>query len=349
MVIRAKEIAQFLEGNIEGNPDIEITGPSKIEEGVPGTISFLANPKYEHYAYTTEASVLLVSKSFVPSKTIAATLIRVDDVYACVGKLLAHFGNNQTKSSGVSSLAFIDDQATLGQDVTVDSFAVIRSGVQIGDGTRIAEHVVIAEDVQIGKDCIIYPGVKIYANTIIGDRCIVHAGAVLGSDGFGYSRSEDQVFTKIQHVGGVILEEDVEIGANTVIDRATMGNTVIRKGCKLDNLIQIAHNVELGEHTAMAAQSGIAGSTKIGERVMVGGQAGIMGHRKIANDVQIQAKSGVISNVSKEGKRLYGYPAIEYQEYLKSFAHFKKLPELVDRIALLEDKLRAYEEKEAPF
>ena len=340
MLISAKEISSFLDGEIVGDPDVQVHAPSKIEEGKEGTISFLANPKYEHYAYTTDASILLVSKIFEPTNTIKSTLIKVEDVYASIAKLLEKFGNSKSNTKSISSLAVIDKSASISHDVEIDAYTVVKAEVKIEAGTVIYPHVFIDEHVSIGTNCIIYPGVKIYAGTVIGNSCVIHAGTVIGCDGFGYSKSADGAYTKILHVGNVILEDHVEIGANTVIDRATMGSTIIRKGAKLDNLIQIAHNVEIGENTAMAAQSGIAGSTKIGKRVMIGGQAGIVGHRNIADDVQIQAQSGVISNVTEVGKRLYGYPAFEYSEYLKAYALMKNLPSMKAKIAELEAMIK---------
>ena len=341
MLITAREIANFLSGEVEGNDLVEVHAPSKIEEGKEGTISFLANPNYESYAYTTDSSILLVSKTFQPTQEIKSTLIRVEDVYASVGLLLQQFGQEKTTDYTISSLAFIDDKAQIEKNVSIGEFTIIRSGASIGSESILYPQVYIGEDCSIGKNCVIYPGVKIYPKSLIGDNCIIHAGSVIGCDGFGYSKNEQGSYAKISHVGNVILEENVEIGANTVIDRATMGSTIIRKGVKLDNLIQIAHNVELGENTALAAQVGIAGSTKVGKGVMIGGQVGIAGHKKIANFVQIQGKSGVISNITEEGKRLFGYPALEYREYLRSFASMKRLPALIEQINKMEREIKS--------
>lgn len=339
MLISAKEIASYLHGEVEGNPDVQVHAPSKIEEGEVGTISFLANPKYEHYAYTTNASILIVSQDFQPTESISSTLIKVPDVYASIAKLLEKFSDNKAQKYQIASSAIIESSADIHAEVSIDAYTVIKDYCKVGQRTLIYPHVFIDESVKIGKDCIIYAGVKIYPNTVIGDNCIIHAGSVIGCDGFGYSKDENGAYTKIKHVGNVILENDVEIGANVTIDRATMGSTIIKRGAKIDNLVQIAHNVEIGEDTAMAAQSGIAGSTKVGNRVIIGGQAGIVGHRKIADEVQIQAQSGVISNVKEVGKRLYGYPAIDYQSYLKAYAIMKNLPDLKKQVNELKDQI----------
>ncbi len=340
MKATAQELAEILNGEIIGDPMITVHAPSKIEEGTIGTISFLANPKYEKFVYTTNASILLVGKDFIPKQDISSTLIKVDDVYASVGSLLNAFGASAQKEYEHSSLAFIDPSANVHKDTNIGPFACVGKEVQIGEGTHVSAHVTINENVTIGKDCMIYPGVTLYANTVIGNRCIIHAGAVIGSDGFGYSKDEEGVYTKINHVGNVMLEDDVEIGANAVVDRATMGSTIIKKGAKLDNLVQIAHNVEVGDHTVIAALSGIAGSAKIGKHVIMGGQVGVVGHREIADKVMIQGKSGVASNVTEVGKRLYGYPAIEYREYLKAYALMRQLPDLHQRIKELENQIK---------
>lgn len=344
MLITANEISTFLGGEVVGDPEVQVHSPSKIEEGKEGTISFLANPKYEAYAYSTEASILLVEKSFVPTKSISSTLIKVDDVYASIGLLLDKFGKIDQEEFSISSLAVISNSAELASQVSVGEFSVIRDEVKIGENTIIHTHVNIGKNCTIGKNCILYPGVVLYPNCVIGSNCILHAGAVIGSDGFGYSKDDEGKYTKIQHVGNVILEDNVEVGCNTVIDRATMGSTIIRKGVKLDNLIQIAHNVELGENTALAAQVGIAGSTKLGKGVMVGGQVGIAGHKEIADFVQIQGKSGVISSIKEVGKRLFGYPALEYKEFLRAFASMKRLPALIERINAMEKELGSKKE-----
>ncbi|MEO1518553.1 MAG: UDP-3-O-(3-hydroxymyristoyl)glucosamine N-acyltransferase [Bacteroidota bacterium] len=335
----ARQLSEILHGTLEGDPDVMISGPSKIEEAVSGTISFLANPKYEPYAYTTRASVLLVNRQFQPAQPIAATLIRVDDVYASIAFLLEKFGGQVAQERGIDEHAFVHSDAVLAEGVAVGKFAIVSAGASIGEGSTIYGQVYIGTDVQIGRNVTLYPGVKIYAGCQIGDDCIIHSNAVIGSDGFGFAPQEDQTYKKVAQIGKVILEDQVEIGANTVIDRATMGATIIRQGCKLDNLIQVAHNVEVGPHTVIAAQAGIAGSTRIGANCMIGGQAGFVGHIEIAKGTRVQAQSGVAAPIKEENKAVYGSPALPYANYLKSYAVFKQLPDLYKRIRELEKKL----------
>ena len=339
MQISATELSQLLDGTVDGDPNVTVSGPSKIEEGTPGTISFLANPKYESYAYQTQASILLVSKTFQPSHPIEATLIRVENVYAAVAFLLEKFNNNHQPTNGVSTQAAIDDNVTLGDNVSIGIYSVIESGVSIGNDTVIYPQVYIGKDVKIGKNVVLFPGVKIYHNCEIGDHCVLHANVIVGSDGFGFLPDDQGNFKKIPQIGNVILENNIEIGANTVIDRATMGSTVLREGVKLDNLIQVAHNVEIGKNTAIAAQAGIAGSTKIGKNCLIGGQAGFVGHIKVADGSKIQAQSGVAASINEEGKALYGSPAIPYGDYLKSYAVFKQLPSINRQIRALEREI----------
>lgn len=333
MKVSAKKLAQILNGTIEGKPEVEVFGPSKIEEGLEGTISFLSNPKYESFAYTTNSSILLVSKDFKPTAPIKATLIRVDDVYASVAILLDHFGKKEHGFKGISEHAFVDESAELAEDIAVGTFSVINKNANIGAGTVLYPQVFIDENVKIGKGCILYPGVKVYRDCEIGDDCILHANVVIGSDGFGFAPQEDGSFKKVPQIGNVVVESNVEIGANTVIDRATMGSTVIRSGAKLDNLIQIAHNVEVGQNTAIAAQAGIAGSTKIGENCLIGGQAGFVGHIQIADGTKVQAQSGINKSIKKENTAIYGSPAMPYNEYLRSYAVFRRLPDLSRQIS----------------
>lgn len=345
MLITAQELCNLVGGELEGDPNVRVHSPSKIEEAEEGTLSFLANPKYEAFVYSTRASVLLVNKDFKPEKPISPTLIRVEDVYATLGRLLEHFNHREDTIQGISHQTSIATSAKIASDVTIGDFAVIRDGTEIGEGTVIYPQVFIGKHVRIGKHVKIYPGVRIYHDCEIGDHCIIHANAVIGSDGFGFSRNEQGEFRKIAQIGNVKLEDHVEVGANTVIDRATMGSTLIRSGAKLDNLIQIAHNVEIGENSAIAAQAGLAGSAKIGRNVLVGGQAGIVGHIRIADGVQIQAQSGVTSSEPQEGKRLYGSPALEYMHYLKAYAVFKNLPTLKKRVEELEKLYKELKEK----
>lgn len=343
MNITAAHIADLLEGTIVGDSSAKITGPSKIEEGFEGAISFLSNPKYEHYIYTTKSSAVLVSNDFEPSQKLDCTLIKVENVYDALAKLLQHFNQNEVQKEEISELAFVHKTAKIGTQSSVGHFASIGSETTIGDNCRIGDQVFIGNKVTIGQNCRLYPGVKLYDGCIIGNNCIIHANTVVGSDGFGFAPKEDGTYSKLPQIGNVVIEDDVEIGANTVIDRATMGSTLIEKGVKLDNLIQIAHNVKIGKNTVIAAQTGVAGSTTIGTNSIIGGQVGIVGHLKLANKIMIQAKSGVSSNITEEGKKLYGYPAIDYQKYLKSYAYFKNLDQIVDKIRSLEkevDKLK---------
>lgn len=341
MQVTAKTICELLGGTLEGDPDVLIHGPSKIEEGQPGTISFLANPKYEAYAYTTKASALLVARDFAPSAPIAATLIRVDNVYESIGLLINQYAGQEKAESGISDLAMVSPEASVAEDAYVGPYAVIEAGAVVGSGARIYPQVYLGNNVRVGDRTILYPGVRIYKDCQIGSGCILHANAVIGSDGFGFSKDDNGHYQKIQQIGNVIIEDQVEIGANTVIDRAVMGSTIIRTGCKLDNLIQVAHNVEIGAHSAIAAQVGIAGSTKLGEHLMVGGQAGIVGHIHIASGTQIQAQSGVATTVKEENSRLYGTPALDYTNYLRSYAAFKNLPETLKKLRALEQEIKA--------
>lgn len=335
----ASYINQILSGELIGDPNVEISGPSKIDEGKPGTISFLANPKYESFIYSTTACAIIVSKDFVPSKTIKATLIKVSDVYQALAKLLQFYNANIAFPKGISSHAVISEKSDLKEDVAVGHFTVISNGAKIDKNTILFPQVFIGENVKIGQHCIIYPGVKIYRDCEIGNNVTIHANSVIGSDGFGFTKDEAGNYHKIPQIGNVIVEDMVEIGANTVIDRASIGSTIIKKGVKLDNLIQLAHNVEVDENTVIAAQAGVAGSTKIGKDCVVGGQVGLAGHISIADGTMIQAKSGISSDVKQPNGKLYGYPALEYTHYLRSYAHFKQLPDIVERIKYLEKEL----------
>lgn len=345
MQLSAKILAELLSGEIEGDPHVTVNKPSRIEEGGAGTISFLGNDKYEPYAYRTNASILLVSKDFLPKKAISATLIRVENVYQAVAVLLEKFGQSPTEGGEVAASAYIHDRAKLGENVSVGPGAVVESGVEIGRDTRIGAQVYLGVNVKIGEQVRVYPGVRILKDCEIGDRCIVHANTVIGSDGFGFAPREDGHYQKIIHVGNVILECDVEVGANTTIDRATMGSTILRQGVKLDNLVQVGHNVEIGAHTVIAAQTGIAGSTKIGRHCRIGGQVGIVGHISIADGTQIQAQSGIANTIETPGTSLFGSPAFNYKDFIRSFAVFKKLPELYRRLGQLEKSVTPSSEK----
>lgn len=331
MQIKAKDLAVLLKGSVEGDPEVSIHKASKIEEGEEGSISFLAKPSYEKYAYTTKASILLVSNAFKPKNEIKSTLIRVDDVYESINFLLKQFGQKK-KRTGHSKLSEIEADAKVGDNTYIAAFTVIKAGAQIGEGTEIDEQVYIGKNAKIGKNVILYPGVKIYHDCVIGDNCIIHSNAVIGADGFGFKPNGKGEYEKVPQIGNVIIEANVEIGANCTVDRATMGSTKIREGAKIDNLVMIAHNVEVGAHTVIAAQAGIAGSTKIGSNCVIGGQAGIVGHIQLANGTKIQAQSGVTKKIKKENMAIYGSPAIDYTNYIKSYAIFKNLPNLMEQI-----------------
>jgi UDP-3-O-[3-hydroxymyristoyl] glucosamine N-acyltransferase len=339
MEFTAAQIAGILNGEIEGDASIVVRGLSKIEEGKINTLSFLANPKYEEYIYSTGASVAIVNKTFMPSKDLPSTLtlIKVDDAYACFAKLLEAYNQFKVKQPKIEQPSFIADSAKVGEGLYLGAFAYIADGAVIGNDVKIYPNAYIGDNVKIGDGCVIYAGAKIYADCVIGNHCVIHAGAVIGADGFGFAPNQENGYNKVPQIGNVILEDFVEIGANTCVDRATLGSTILRRGVKLDNLVQIAHNVELGENTAMAAQVGVAGSTKIGARVQVGGQVGISGHIKIADDVKIAAQSGIPNDIKKEGEVLLGSPAIPIDDFKKSYFGFRKLPQILKRLQKLED------------
>ena len=335
MQFSANQIAQLTNGTVDGNGDVMVSTIAKIEEGQPGAISFLANPKYTHYIYETQSSIVLVKDDFVPEKPISATLIKVADPYATVAQLLQMVAQmTEPQYSGIEQPSYIAEGVELPDDVYVGAFAYIGRGAKIGRGVKIFPQAYIGDNVVIGDNSIIKPGVKIYHNCRIGKRCIIHGGAVIGADGFGFAPVNDQ-YNKIPQIGNVELDDDVEIGANTCIDRATMGSTRIGKGVKLDNLIQVAHNVEIGENTVMAAQVGIAGSTKIGARCMVAGQVGFAGHITVGDDNQIGAQSGIPNSVGS-GLRLMGYPAIEARDFARNIVYIKNIPKMQERISALE-------------
>jgi UDP-3-O-[3-hydroxymyristoyl] glucosamine N-acyltransferase len=336
MEFTAATIAGFLKGEVEGNPDTVVNNVAKIEEGHKGDLSFLANPKYEQYIYTSESSVVLVSRSFVASSEIKATLIRVDNPYEAFASLLKLVDQARPRKKGIHPTAVIETSARIGSDVYIGPYAYIGENSVIGDNSSVYPHSYIGDNTKIGKNCTLYSGVKIYHDCILGEGCTIHAGTVIGSDGFGFAPQSETEFMKIPQIGNVIIEDHVEIGANVAIDRATMGSTVIRRGVKLDNLIQIGHNVEIGENTVMAGQTGIAGSTKIGSNCMFAGQVGIAGHLKIANGTIIGAQAGIAGDVRNENSILIGYPAIEHRNFLRSSVIFKKLPELKTKVDTLE-------------
>lgn len=345
MEFSASQIAGLLNGEVVGNGDVTVVGLAKIEEGASGLLSFLSNPKYEEYIYTTQSSICIVNNSFQPTQALPSTLtlVKVEDAYACFAKLLEVYNQMRQKQPGIEQPSFVASSAQLGEGMYLGAFAYVSEQVKIGNNSKIYPHVFIGDNVTIGEDCVIHPGVKIYADTRIGDRCVIHAGVVLGSDGFGFAPDEKGVFSKVPQIGNVVLEDDVEIGANTTIDCATMGSTFIRKGVKIDNLVHIAHNVEVGSHSAMAAQAGVAGSAKIGKHVMIGGQAGISGHLTIADGTKIVAQSGIPNSVRKP-ETLMGSPAIPMDEYKKSFVGFRRLPFMINKLAELEEKIKTISE-----
>ncbi|MDR2888041.1 MAG: UDP-3-O-(3-hydroxymyristoyl)glucosamine N-acyltransferase [Bacteroidales bacterium] len=346
MEFTAAVIAGFLKGTVEGDPEVKVNTVAKIEEGFEGALSFLANPVYEQYIYTTKSSVILVNKTFVASDKINATLIRVDNAYESFAALLRLVEQSRPRKTGIHPLAVIEPSAEIGSDVYVGPYAYIGENCTVGSGSSIYPNVYIGDNSRVGERCVLYAGVKVYHECVIGNACIIHAGAVIGSDGFGFALSGSE-YSKIPQLGNVVLEDNVEIGANSAIDRATMGSTVIGKGVKLDNLIQIGHNVEVGENTVMAAHVGIAGSTKIGENCMLGGQVGIAGHLKIAAGSKIGAQAGIISDIKEKNMAILGSPAIDIKQYMKSYVVFKRLPDLKSKldamgkdVAALKDTLR---------
>lgn len=345
MEFSAEMIASFLEGEVVGNKDVTVNNVAKIEEGKPGTLAFLANPKYESYIYSTEASIVIVNRDFQPSEPVKATLVKVDDAYACFAKLLDLYVANKPQKTGISSLASINSSAKIAEDVYVGEFAVIEQGVTIADGVKIYPHVYIGDGVKIGEGSVVMPGAVIYEGCVIGKGCTVHSGSVIGADGFGFAPQADGSFKKIPQIGNVILEDGVDIGANTCVDRATMGSTIIRKGVKLDNLIQIGHNVQIGENTVAAAQIGVAGSTKVGKSCMIGGQVGIAGHLTVADNVHIASQSGIGSSVRKDGEVLMGTPAFNARDFQRSSIVIKWLPEMRTKMSELEKEIAALKEQ----
>ena len=338
MVFTASQIAGILEGEVEGNPEIAVHKLAKIEEGVKGSLTFLANPKYTPYIYTTKASITIVNKDFTPDQYLATTLIKVEDAYESFSKLLKYYDQVKNTKTGIENPVFIAESASYGEGLYMGAFAYVGDNVVIGKNVKIYPGAYIGDNVHLGDSVIVFSGAKVYSETIIGNNCVIQSGAIIGSDGFGFAPSKNGTYSKIPQTGNVILEDDVDVGAGTTIDRATMGSTILRKGVKLDNQIQIAHNVEIGEHTVIAAQTGVAGSTKIGKRCMIGGQVGIVGHIIIGDNVRIQAQSGIGRNI-KDNDILQGSPALNYGDYNKSYVHFKNLPKIVNQINELEKKI----------
>ena len=339
MNFTAALIAEFLKGEVEGNPEASVSDISKIEEGKPGTLSFLANPKYEKYIYDTQASIVIVNADFKAQKAISATLVRVKNAYESFAALLRLYEQSKPKKSGISKMAAISESASLGKELYVGEYTVISEHSSIGDGVQLYPQVYVGDGVKIGEGSILHPGVKVYEGCEIGAHCVIHAGAIIGADGFGFAPNQDNNYEKVPQVGKVIIEDHVEIGANTTVDRATMGATILRKGVKLDNLIMIAHNVEVGENTVIAGQSGISGSTKVGKNCMFGGQVGLIGHIHIAPGVKIAAQSGITKDIKQEGIVIQGSPAFEFGPYQRSYLLFRNLPKIKEQIEELERKV----------
>ncbi|AXT19986.1 UDP-3-O-(3-hydroxymyristoyl)glucosamine N-acyltransferase [Flavobacteriaceae bacterium AU392] len=340
MKFKASQIAEILEGDIVGNPNEEVSKLAKIEEGTKGSLTFLANPKYTQYIYNTKASITIVNKDFIPESSIDTTLIKVDDAYKSFSRLLEYYNQIKMNKTGIEQPCFIADSASYEDNVYIGAFSYIGENVKIGTNVKIYPNSYIGDNVEIGDNVIIFSGAKVYSECIVGNNCVLNSGAIIGADGFGFAPNEKGEYHKVPQIGNVILEDYVDIGAATTIDRATLGSTIIRRGVKLDNQIQIAHNVEIGENTVIAAQTGIAGSTKIGENCQIGGQVGIVGHITIGNNVRIQAQSGIGRNI-KDDEVLQGSPALTYGDYNKSYVYFKNLPKIVKTVNDLEKKLNS--------
>lgn len=346
MQFTAQQIADLLKGQLEGNADAIITKLSKIEEGEPGSLSFLANPLYNSYLYTTKASLVIVNKDFAATAPFSTTLLRVESAEKAFAALLEMYNKIKLNKKGISKLAYIDESATVGKDIYAGEFSFVGENARIGNNVKIYPQVYIGDNAVVGDNTILFAGVKIYSETVIGKNCIIHSGTVLGSDGFRFNPEGD--IKKVPQIGNVVIEDDVEIGANCAIDRATLGSTILRKGVKFDNLIHIAHNVEIGEDTYYAACGCVAGSTKIGKNCMFSGQVGIVGHLEIADNTTITAQSGISKSVTKAGGVYMGSPAFDATKYRKAFVHFRNLDTIVDRVTALEKKNKAVtENKEA--
>lgn len=328
MKFTAEQIAGILDGEVVGNPDAQVYKLSKIEEGTQGSLTFLANPKYQNYIYTTQASVAIVNHSFEPEMPVQATLIKVEDAYRAFTRILEYYNQIKLNKSGIEQPCHIDPTAKYGEGLYLGCFSYLGSNVVLGDNVKIYPNCFIGDNVTIGSNTIIFAGAKIYSESVIGSNCVIHSGSIIGSDGFGFAPQPDGTYNKVPQIGNVILEDYVDIGSCTTIDRATMGSTIIRKGVKLDNQIQIAHNVEIGENTVIAAQTGVAGSSKIGRNCMIGGQVGIAGHLIIGNNVRIQAQSGIGKNIGN-GETIQGSPALAYADFNKSYVYFRNLPKIM--------------------
>jgi len=344
MKFTARIIADFTKGEIIGNPDEVVTGISKIEEGKKGTLAFLANPKYEKYLYNTEASVVLINKDFLVNDNLNCTIIKVNNAYDAFTSLLELYSKLIPEKKGIEQPCFVDPTAKIGENTYIGAFAYVGANVEIGNNVKIYPHAYIGESTIINNNTIIYSGVKIYHGCLIGSDCIIHSGVIIGADGFGFVQQPDQQYRKIPQVGNVIIEDSVEIGSNVTIDRATMGSTIIRRGAKFDNLIQIGHNVEIGENTVIVSQAGVAGSTKVGRNCMIGGQVGLAGHLKIGDNVKIGAQSGVSNNL-KDNETVLGSPALNVSKQIKAMIVYKSLPEMSKKIAELEKELKLLKDK----
>jgi len=340
MEFTAKQVSSLLGGKVEGDENLKVNTLSKIEEGIPGSLSFLANPKYIQHIYTTKASLVIVNDDFVAEQPVQATLIRVPNAYESFVKLLEVYNQIQLDKKGIEQPSFISPSVKMGKDIYVGAFAYVGNNAVIGNNVKIYPQVFIGDNVTIGDNTTLFSGAKVYSECKVGSNCTLHTGTVIGADGFGFTPNSENNYKKVPQIGNVIIEDHVEIGANTSIDRATLGSTIIRKGVKLDNLIQIAHNVEIGENTVIAAQTGIAGSTKIGKDCMIGGQVGIVGHITIADKVKIAAQSGIGSSITTEGEIVQGSPAFGIGDYKRTYVVFRKLPELEKRVKELEQMLK---------
>ena len=338
MKFTAEQIAGILEGEVVGNPNAEVFKLAKIEEGTKGSLTFLANPKYQSFIYSTQATITIVNKSFEPEQELTTTLIKVEDAYKAFSKLLEYYNQVKLMKSGIEQPSVISENVEYGENLYLGSFCYLGKNVKIGNNVKIYPNTFIGDNVVIGDNCLFFAGVRIYSETEIGNNCTIHSGSIIGSDGFGFAPTEDGSYNKVPQIGNVILEDNVEIGACTTIDRATLGSTIIRKGVKLDNQIQIAHNVEIGENTVIAAQTGIAGSTKIGKNCLIGGQVGFAGHIVIGDNVRIQAQSGVGKNV-KDGDTIQGSPSFNYGDWNKSYVHFRNLPKIVADLEEIKKKI----------
>ncbi|MEE1899947.1 UDP-3-O-(3-hydroxymyristoyl)glucosamine N-acyltransferase [Flavobacterium rakeshii] len=339
MKFTAEQIAGILEGDVVGNPEAEVHTLAKIEEGIEGSLTFLANPKYSPYIYTTKATITIVNRTFEPESELSTTLIKVDDAYKSFSKLLEYYNQVKLMKSGIEQPSVLSDNVEYGEGLYLGSFCYIGKNVKIGNNVKIYPNSFVGDNVTIGDNCILFAGVRVYSETVMGDNCTIHSGAIIGSDGFGYAPNEEGEYHKVPQIGNVILEDNVDVGACTTIDRATLGSTVIKRGVKLDNQIQIAHNVVIGENTVIASQTGIAGSTKIGKSCIIGGQVGIVGHITIGNNVRIQAQSGVSKNLA-DGETVQGTPSLGYSDFNKSYVHFKNLPKIVADVEDIKQQIK---------